>query len=157
MYTGLLHTHNFLRWIILILLLIIVFRHLTAGKRIFNTTDRRLGLILLICCDIILIIGFYQWYAGPLGLKNIQALGFSEIMQSENAVYRFFAVEHAIGMLIAIILVHVGRSVSKKALPDVTKHKRSLVFYGLALLIILVSIPWPFREIGVGRAWFPGM
>ena len=46
METGLLHTHSFLRWIILLLLLIIVVRHLTAGNRPFNSTDKTFGLIL---------------------------------------------------------------------------------------------------------------
>ena len=75
----------------------------------------------------------------------------------KNALLRFFAVEHLIGMLIAIILIHVGYSYSKKNIPDSVKHKRTLVFFGLALLVILISIPWPFRLVGSGRAWFPGM
>jgi len=58
-------------------------------------------------------------------------------------------------MLIAIILLHVGKAQGKKAITDRSKHRRTLVFYLLALLIILLSIPWPFREkIGMGSHWF---
>ena len=154
MYNGLLHTHNLLRWIILILLFVAFYRHLLAKGRPFTNTDRKIGLFLMISCDITLLIGIYQWLSGVVGLKMIQDAGMSAVMKDRAS--RFWAIEHAIGMLIAIILVHIGYSYAKKNLPDATKHKRSLVFYGLALLIILISIPWPFRE-HIGRPWFPGM
>ncbi len=154
MYNGLLHTHNLLRWIILVLLLVAVYRHLTAGARTFNATDKKVGLFLMIFADITLLVGLYQWFMGSLGLKMIQSAGMSAVMK--DRVSRFWAIEHTIGILIAIVLIHIGYSYAKKILPDATRHKRSLLFYGLALLIILISIPWPFRE-GIGRPWFPGM
>ena len=75
-----------------------------------------------------------------------------EVMK--NPTDRFFAVEHLAGMLIAIILMHIGKALGKKDLPHRTKHRRTALFYVLALLIILASIPWPFREIGADRGWF---
>ena len=105
--------------------------------------------------DIMLLVGLYQWITGPLGLKNIQNIGMKEVMG--NAYFRFFAIEHTTGMLLAIILIHIGRSYGKKNIPDISKHKRTLLFYGLALLIILISIPWPFRAVGENRHWLPGM
>jgi len=127
---------------------------MTAGTRVFNSTDKKIGKFLMISCDITLLIGLYQWFTGLLGLKMIQSGGMSAVMKDKVA--RFWSIEHSIGMLIAIILVHIGYTYSKKTLPDAIRHKRSLLFYGLALLIILISIPWPFRE-GIGRPWFPGM
>jgi len=152
MYTGMLHLHSFLRWIILLLLLIVIFRSLTAGSRPFNNTDRKFGLFTMIACDVMLLIGLYLWFVGTYGLNSFENLGMKEIMS--NKVIRFFSVEHFAGMIIAIALVHVGKSVAKKKLPDTVKHKRTLIFFGLALLIILISIPWPFREVGAGKAWF---
>ena len=154
MYNGLLHTHNLLRWIILILLFVAFYRHLLAKTRTFNATDKKIGKILMISCDITLLIGLYQWITGPLGLKMIQSAGMSVVMK--DRVARFWAIEHTVGMLIAIILVHIGYSYAKKNIDNSVKHKRSMIFYGLALLIILISIPWPFREL-IGRPWFPGM
>jgi len=152
MYIGLLHLHSFLRWIILVLLLVAVFRAMTAGSRPFNSGDKKIGLFTLIACDITLLIGLYQWFVGPYGLNTIKNLGMKAVMADKT--YRFFAVEHFLGMLIAIILVHIGRGYAKKKLPDATKHKKALLFFGLALLIILISIPWPFRIAGAGRGWF---
>lgn len=152
---GLLHLHSFLRWIILIVLLVAVYRSFADRNKIFTPGHRKTGLLLMICADVMLLVGLYQWFTGPWGLKSIQANGMANVMK--NSRLRFFAVEHLIGMLIAIILIHTGYSYAKKNIPDSVKHKRALLFYGLALLIILVSIPWPFRAVGAGRHWFPGM
>jgi L-asparagine transporter-like permease len=57
-------------------------------------------------------------------------------------------------MLIAIILIHIGKAQGKKRISDKAKHKRTLLFYVLALLIILASIPWPFRQVGAGSHWY---
>ena len=152
---GMLHLHSVLRWIILILLLIALFKSMGNTNKPFTQGHRKVGLFLLISCDVMLLVGLYQWFTGPLGLKNIQASGMSAVMK--NSTSRFFAVEHLLGMLIAIILVHVGYSYARRNVPDNVKHKRAILYYGLALLIILISIPWPFRDVGAGRGWLPGM
>jgi hypothetical protein len=71
----------------------------------------------------------------------------------KDSVARFYAVEHMTGMLIAIILITIGRGVSKKDIPDGVKHKRTFWFFLVALVIILASVPWPFRA-GIARPWF---
>ncbi len=153
MYTGLLHLHSILRWVIIILFVIAIFKSITAKNGFFTGGHKKISLFLMIACDIILLLGLYQWFAGPWGLKNIQNLGMKEVMG--NSVYRFFAVEHLAGMLLAIILVHIGRGFTKKAIPDAQKHKKVILFYTIALIIVLASVPWPFRE--AGRALLPGM
>lgn len=152
-----LHLHSVLRWAILILILLAVYKSFADRNKPFTSSHRKNGLALMICADIMLLVGLYQWFTGGLGLKAIQNIGMSEIMKQKNAYFRFFAIEHVTAMLIAIVLIHIGYGFAKKDIPDSTKHKRTLLFYGLALLIILISIPWPFREAGAGRAWFPGM
>ena len=155
MYNGMLHLHSVLRRIILILLLLTFYKNFADRKGAFTATHQKLGLILMICADVLLLVGLYQWFAGNWGLKSIQANGFSVVMK--DSVLRFFAIEHTTGMLIAIILIHLGYSYGKKSVPDAQKHKRILLYFGLALLIILISIPWPFRAVGANRHWFPGM
>ncbi len=152
MYNVILHLHSALRWLVLLFLLIVVIRSFSAGKRPFNTTDNKIGMYALILCDLMLLIGLYQWLAGPLGWNTIQTTGMRDIMH--NPKLRFFVIEHPIGMLIAIIMVHIGRIYAKKNIPDVVKHRRTLLFFGLSLLIIFVSLPWPFREAGAGRPWY---
>ncbi len=155
MYNGMLHLHSVLRWIILILLLVAIYKSFADRHKAFTPGHRKTGLFLMICADVMLLVGLYQWITGELGFKRIQETGFGEVMK--NPSLRFYVAEHTIGMLIAIILIHLGYSYAKKSVPDAAKHKRTLLYYGLALLIILISIPWPFRDVGVNRSWFPGM
>jgi hypothetical protein len=58
----------------------------------------------------------------------------------KNFDTRYWTVEHAIAMLIAIALITIGHSKSKKiALPE-GKHKTIAIFYTLALAIIVAAI-----------------
>ena len=155
MYNGLLHLHSVLRWVILLLLIYNFYIHIADRLKPFTDRHRKSALFLLICCDIMLAIGLYQWFAGDLGLKAIRANSMSAIMKNAHA--RFFAVEHITAMIIAIIFVHIGYAYSKKQVPDVSKHKRAVIFFGLALLLILIAVPWPFRAVGADRLWFPGI
>lgn len=156
MYTGLLHLHSTLRWVILILLLVALFRHLSGmnSRRMINNGDRKVDLFLMIAAHITLLIGIYQWIAGEWGLKKIQQLGFGEVMKA--APYRFFAIEHLTGMLIAIILITIGRGKVKRS-SDAAVHKKAFWFFFIALVLILASVPWPFRVAGIARPLLPGM
>jgi len=98
------------------LLVIAIFNSLIAGKRPFIKTDARTGLLLTIVADIMLLIGAYLWFAGSMGYRLIQEQGFAAVMK--NPVLRFFAVEHLTAMLIAIILIHIGKAQGKKAISD---------------------------------------
>lgn len=155
MYQGLLHLHNFGRWVVIILLLVAIFKAAggLSSNKPFANGDKKVGLFLMITAHIMLLIGLYQWFAGPWGLHNIQNLGMKAVMQ--NNVYRFWAVEHITGMLIAIILITIGRGSAKKNISDKAKHRRSFWFYCIAFIIVMVTVPWPFRE--VARPLFPGM
>lgn len=153
LYSVMLHVHSVGRWIVLLLLLFAIFNSLIAGNRPFIKSDNRLGLLLTIFADIMLLIGIYLYVVGPRGYKMFDVPGGMSTVMKDPAT-RFFAVEHIVGMLIAIILIHIGKAQAKKRMSDRSKHRRTMIFYFLALLIILVSIPWPFRAIGVGRGWY---
>jgi hypothetical protein len=152
LYNALMHVHSAGRWIVLLLLLFAIINSHIAGNRPYIRTDNRLGLLLTIAADLMLLIGIALWFTGPWGYQQVQTMGMADIMKDPTA--RFFVVEHLAGMLIAIILIHIGKAQGRKKISDKSKHMRTLLFYFLALLIILASIPWPFREIGVGRGWF---
>ena len=152
LYNFLLHLHSVGRWVVLLLLLIAIFNSLVAGPRPFIKSDARTGLLLVIFTDLMLLIGIVLWYFGSKGFNVLQSGNMGDVMK--NLFSRFFTVEHTLGMLIAIILIHIGKAQGKKRISDRAKHKRTLIFYILALLIILASIPWPFREVGAGSHWY---
>src|SRR5882757_6184911 len=146
MYTGLQHLHSFLRWCILLLLVIGILRSLggMTGKKPFTAGQKKMGLFLMIAAHTELLIGLYQWIVGPWGIKNLSNMGMGAAMKDNVA--RFYGIEHITAMIIAIVLITIGRGVSKKNIPDAVKQKKTFWFFLVALLIILVSIPWPFRE-----------
>ena len=147
------HLHSGLRWIVLILALLAIVKAFMGmqKKSAFANSDNKIGLMLISFMDIQLIIGLVLYVFGPLGFKNIQNMG-GEVMK--NPYTRFFAMEHLVGMLIAIVVFHIGRSKSKKAIDDASKHKKAFIFYLIGLLIILASIPWPFKAGFEGIGWF---
>ncbi len=77
--------------------------------------------------------------------------GMGEAMK--DSVMRFWMVEHIFGMVIGIALITIGRIAAKKATEDKAKFKKIAVYFSIGLLIILATIPWPFREF-LGRGWF---
>lgn len=152
MYGLLVHLHSVGRWIVFIMLLIAIFNSLVAGQRPYIKSDNRTGLILTIFADLMLLIGIALWFLGPWGFKQIQASGMAAVMK--DPTQRFFAVEHLVGMLVAIILIHIGKAQGRKPIGDRAKHRRTVIYYTIALVVILASIPWPFRAIGAGRGWY---
>jgi len=98
--------------------------------------------------DLQLLVGLGLYFSG-VWFDRLKHLG--DNMKDANL--RFFTMEHEVLMILAWILVHVGRSLVKKAIASPVKFRRSLIFFGIALLLILISMPWPFRE-AVARPWF---
>lgn len=151
MYSFFLSLHNILRWVILFLLLLNLIRHFAAINKPFNGSDKQLGLWLMIAAHLTLLIGLYQWFSGVFGFQTLMNRGISAVMQ--NNEYRFFAMEHTLGMIIAITLITFARGVYRKDLPDGKKHRRCITLYLLTLVIILAFIPWPGME-QIGRPLF---
>ncbi len=55
---------------------------------------------------------------------------------------RFWAVEHISIMTLVTIIVTIGSAKTKKALSSESKFKNQLVFFGISLALMLISIPW---------------
>lgn len=141
--TGLLHLHNILRWVILILLLVTAFQAFAKKEAVAKTS-----LFLMISAHTMLLIGLYQWIAGRYGLMQPLPEGVSMM---KDKFYRFYQVEHPLMMIISVVLITIARKKAK-----LLEYKKVLGFVLAALFIILAGIPWPFRE-SIGRALFPGM
>ena len=145
--------HSIIRWAILLFGLWTVWNALTGvfSKRNYRIGDNRANLFFMISCDIQLLVGLILYFNGMwfTMLKN----NTKEVMH--DSASRFFAMEHSLMMIIAWLMVHIGRSMVKRADTDAKKHKLSLVWFGIALIIILAMIPWPFRQAGIARPLIP--
>ncbi len=136
----LIHAHSGLRYVVLGLLIASVAVAYSKWKN-NDQDDSKIYLFAFIATHTQLLIGLILYMISP-------KVDFS---QMSVAMFRFFTVEHTFMMLIAIVLVTIGKIKSKK-LVGANKHRTILYFYILALLIIIVAIPWPFRNLGSG--WF---
>lgn len=150
MYKGLLDLHSLLRWIILILLLVNIIRNFARLHQPFNNGDKKSGLFLMIVAHLTLLLGLVQlfWHWVP----NVPA----GVNIMKDHYWRFYLIEHPIGMIVAIVLITIGKGVAKKDISDYKKHKKAATLFLLALIIILATIPWPFRT-DIGRSLIPGM
>jgi uncharacterized membrane protein (UPF0182 family) len=155
MQTGLVHLHNLLRWIILILLVVSVVKSYMGWKsgKAFSAGDRKIWLFTMIAAHVTLLIGLYQWLAGRYGLLTHQRP--EGVSMMKDGYYRFFQFEHPLTMIVAILLITMGYGVAKKQLSDSDKYRKAFQLFLLALILILLRTPWPFMDT-VGRGLFPG-
>lgn len=141
MYAGLLHSHNGLRWLVLLALLISIVFAFSGWfrKRDWTKTDKLSGLLLVIFMDLQFLIGIILYaFVSPITKAAFSDFGAA----MKNADLRFYAVEHFLMMIIALVLVHIGRAKSKKDIAGWKRHRSAALFYGLSLLLILAAIPW---------------
>ena len=147
MYEAFLKTHSYLRWVVLILALITVAKYLNGwlGKKSFTASENKISLFYSIAMDIQLVVGLVLYFISPI------TSGFH--IDMKDTFSRFWGMEHIAMMIIAIAFVHIGRVMVKKAKTDSSRFSKGSIYFLLSLLIMLASIPWPFREI-IGRPWF---
>ena len=131
--------HNLLRWAIVILAVIVIIKSLMGwlSKSKYGKADNMLSLFLMICADTQLLIGLWQYFLGDF-MASIRST--EGIMKNNES--RFWAVEHITGMIAAIALIHVGRILAKKSTDDTAKFKKQFIWFTLAMLLILGSMPW---------------
>jgi uncharacterized membrane protein len=129
------------RWLVLTaLVLALLFAFIGwAGKKEWTKRDKITGLVLTIFMDIQFLVGLIL-YAFVSPFTKAAFADFGAAMK--NADLRFYAVEHILLMLIALVFVHIGKSKSKKLPEPWKKHRAAAVWFGLALVLILVGIPW---------------
>jgi len=145
MHNFILVLHSIIRWLVVLLGIYVVF---VAGRGWFGHrawTERtgKYPKYWLILLDIQLLLGLLLYFV----FSPITTKGFDYVLG--NPASRFFLMEHSVMMLAAIVLAHIGAYLVKKAPPE-GKFKRTFIFFGIALLLILVAIPWPFMP-GYGR------
>jgi hypothetical protein len=141
LYSVLLVLHNIVRWLVVIFLIVALARSYLGwlGRRDWSGTDRRTVLFAGMAIDIQFLLGLILYiFASPITRQAFQDFGAA----MSNPLLRFFAVEHLVSMILAIILVHIGTGIGRRANTDVAKHRGVAILYSLALVIILLAIPW---------------
>ncbi len=142
---ALIHTHSGLRWVVLLLLLVAIGRAITRKSGgVYEKSDKMINLFTMISLHIQLLLGLILYFTSP---KVAFVEGWMKVSQ-----LRFYGMEHIAVMVIAIAVITIGRKKAEKAANPALKHQKIAVWYTIGLLLILASIPWPFRNLGAG--WF---
>jgi len=140
MYSTLLIIHNLLRWVFLAAAIYAILRSVLGlmNKNVYNKNDNTAGSILVALSHTQLLIGIILLFVSPVIQAAMQDMGAA----MKDKTLRLQLIEHPLTMIIGVVLIQVGRIRTRKAYADVDKYKRSLIFYGIGLLLILSRIPW---------------
>ena len=136
------HTHSGLRWLFLLIIIFAIvnaIRKWKSGDK-FGAKDKLLNIITIALTHTMGIIGIVLFFISP----KIQ---FTEGFMKNDQI-RFYLTQHTFGMVLAIILITIGYSKDKKAAKDSAKFRKTAVWFTISLLIVLISIPWPFWGVG---------
>jgi uncharacterized protein YacL len=119
-----------------------------SGRRPWTPADDRAGFWFTIALDVQVLIGLILYFVfSPFTTEALQHFGTA----MKQPPLRFWLVEHTFGMIVGVALAHVGRVRIRKA-PLSRRHTIAAIFFGIALVAILASIPWPGTP--NGRPWF---
>lgn len=146
MYRVLLIAHSLNRWLVVILLLIALggaVMGLVRG-RAWTRRDDLMSRLLIVVLDLQLLLGLALYAVSPIVRAGWSDLGAA----MGNRVLQFWTVEHAPTMVVAIVIVHIGRVVARRGDDDRRRYRVATLTIGLATLLILGGIPWPFLEHG---------
>jgi hypothetical protein len=138
------HAHSGLRWVALILLLLAIVNAFTS--KTYEKKHKMINLFAMVTLHSQLLIGLVQYFVTSQKVQFIDGW-------MKNPLLRFYGMEHILLMIIAIVLVTIGHSKSKKGATPEEKFKPIKLWYVIGLLLILAAIPWPFRTV-LGGGWF---
>lgn len=102
----------------------------TAYQRI----DQILSYIFIINLYLQLIFGLFLF--GNLGLTS----GTEFLNSGRDLTERHWPIEHIISMLFALFIANLGLILSYKSETAITKHRRTLIYYSISSVLIILSL-----------------
>ncbi|WP_439882309.1 hypothetical protein ACSX1A_03910 [Pontibacter sp. MBLB2868] len=132
------HAHSYMAYLVLLGVLISLVIALAGlfGNKLFTDKDRKLSLLGLIPTHLQWVIGVILYFTSPLGADSLSGAAM------KDPVTRLYVLEHPLTMIIAVILITIGYARAKRMIGENKGFKNIAIFYGLALLLILIRIPW---------------
>jgi predicted cation transporter len=142
-------THSFLRYLVLLSILLVIY--LAWEALVFKKPYTRLHRIATASASGIsqlqLLVGFALYFFGP----TAQSFWQNKSMRWGDGL--FFALVHFGLMSAAIAIISIGEALAKREVDERRKFRILFNYFVLALFIILVAIPWPFSPLAQ-RPWF---
>jgi len=128
------YLHSGFRFVVLVLILLAILQAFAGwlGRKTYSQGNRKINLFAMIAAHTQLLIGLVLYFISPFVQFGSNTM--------KEATTRYWTVEHITMMIIAIILITIGHSKSKKAVLPELKHRAIAIFYTLAVIIIVVAI-----------------
>jgi hypothetical protein len=146
---NLLHSYN--RYLVLAALLYVLYRSISGwlGKKPFEKADNTASVALLGLTHLQLFIGLIQYF-GTTTWFSVARNNFSGAMK--DSWLRYFTIEHLTGMLLAAVFIQLGRTLSKKATDDASKHRKLAIYTAIGAVIIIGTLASKGILIGTAAA-----
>lgn len=143
MYQTLLILHSLTRWLVLASLVytIIISWKGYQTNRAFSGRDNTARHVTATIAHIQLLLGLYLYMISPIvKLAPVEGSGIA-------GEPLFFRLVHIALMVVAIVIITIGSARARRTGTDKSKYRTMLVWFSIALLIILIAIPWPFSPL----------
>ena len=137
--------HSGLRYVVLLLLVMaIVNAAMNLKSENYLKKDKMINLFAMVILHIQLLLGLILYFVSNKVKFGEGVMGIP--------LHRFYDLEHPLMMIVGILLITLGRKKAEKSAIPQLKHKLILRYYFIGLVIIFISIPWPFiyKELGAG-------
>jgi hypothetical protein len=145
MYSALLTAHSILRWLVIAAGVVAAVHAWRASAWRTPARASAAGLFFAVLFDVQVLLGLILYFvSSPVTTAAIHSVG----PAMSNDVVRFWLVEHPFGMIVALVLTHVGRAKSRDAAEDQRRRRQAAVYFTLAILLVLITMPWPFMPYG---------
>jgi hypothetical protein len=145
MYPATLALHSWLRWIVLAAGVLAVLRALAGlfGPRPWTPADDKAGRWFTLSMDLQLVLGLLLYgVLSPVARNALADMGSA----MGTASLRFWAVEHIVAMILAVVLAHLGRVRARRGRTAAAQHRTTLIFFGLTLVLLFAGMPWPWSS-----------
>ncbi len=151
MYETLTFLHNLSRWLVLggMLAALVAAARGIMRKSAFGAASNNIRHWSATLAHVQLVLGMLLYFRSP-------AIRFYWSHPETRSAYPelgFFSLLHPLCMLVAVTLLSVGSGLARRRDVDAEKYRTILNWYGAALLIMLLAIPWPFSPLAARPFW----
>lgn len=146
MFSILLFCHSIFRWLVLISLSATIYRSgiSLSAKKLFTRKDDLYRHWTATIVHIQFMLGMVMYFKSP-AVARFHTIGIATARGITDPT--FFGVIHISMMLVSVIFVTLGSAFAKRYQEDTKKFSTLIFCFGIALLIILAAIPWPFSPL----------
>jgi len=160
LYVVLSHLHSINRWLVLIFIVLAIISAI-AQRGSMNTADTVRTSVLpkgalpaFITTHIQLLLGLILYFAATAGMASV---GSPYVVIDKAAwageggeILKFYSITHFSWMLAAIVIITIGYMVAKRSSTSAKASFWILITYSIGLILMLLNIPWPWRDLAGG-------